>query len=213
MQEKKIYLILLPAILVFLGIVAFLAFSGIIGQKKPTNIPTVEQKTTAPKVEVPNTPATGEAGGDFLLIAEQSQDASKCLGFTDEHYAMACVSVVAQKLQDPSACSVIKNQLEMVKCVDMVKFDKGVKGAKLSDCSGITDNDLSMACVVNLIDAKGFTIDDCQSLSEREKGFCQGHISFLKDVAAAKAAEKESDCQAITNDSAKSHCLDKFPPK
>jgi hypothetical protein len=217
MQEKKIYLILLPSILVFLGIVGFLVFSGVLkprielGKQAPLT-GEIEQDNQQGAVDIVQTPTTSTEG-DFLKLADETKDASKCLGFSDERYVAACAAEIGRRTSDAGACSVIKNQVEMVKCVDMVSFDKAFKGGDIKDCIKIGDDNLSQSCVVNIIDSKELQLDDCQVLPERERDFCKGYLSYLNDMTMAKTVSLESDCQSISNESAKAHCLDRFPIK
>lgn len=179
----------------------------IIESTQPPETKTAEKKI----IEEPTStkPTSPSAGGSVVKTAIDLKNSSKCLELGNERLIAACVTSMAQNLNDTSFCSDIKNQLEMVKCVDTVSFDRAVKDGEASKCSSIKDDELSGACVKNVINANGLSDYNCQNLPEREKAFCSEYVSYLNDAKIAKNATKEEDCNLIKGEVAKTYCLDK----
>ncbi len=215
MNNKKIYFILLPAILVLFVLVAVIYFSG---ATKPKEIGKDLGKNTIvedpDKVEVNSAKnnvggkKSGKAG--ILKNAEEERNASICLDYEDEEYAVGCISLVAQKTRDLGACSLIKNQMEMVKCFDMTLFSKAADEGNVEFCKEMKEDEMSRSCVVNLVELGKIQKGDCGKFEKREKEYCDNYYSYLGDVAAAYSANNEGDCGNINNESAKAYCLDKF---
>jgi hypothetical protein len=212
MNNKKIYFILLPAVIILIALVAMLYFSGFTKPRK-LEIPSDEKSNIVNQEEQNKQPVTKpktSGKNDILKMAEAENNPSKCLEYEDEEYAVGCISLVAQRTRNLNSCSLIKNQMEMVKCFDMTLFSKAAIDGNSEFCQEMKDDEMSRSCVVNLVELGKIKRDDCKNLKDREKGYCDFYYSYLGDVAAANSADEEGDCGSINNESAKAFCLDKF---
>jgi hypothetical protein len=215
MKDKKIYFLLLLPLVVFLGLIVFLVVSNFVKPKninlKPLITTDVKKESNTPTATVTSL-ATGDKidGGKILENAKSNKNPAECLKIADKKYALACLQLLAQSLQDEKICSNIENPLDSAKCLDEVVYTKAISNKDISLCPKISEASLNQSCVVNVVQQNSLKEKDCQSLPDKEKGYCLDYLKYIADSVIFDTAKSADDCQKIAGETAKAFCLDKF---
>jgi hypothetical protein len=215
MKDKKIYFLLLLPLVVFLGLIVFLVISNFT-KLKNVNIESVVQNQERAINSNNQPPAISQStigkldGGQVLALAEANKNPDECFKISDKKYAIVCLELLAQSLQDEKICSKIENPLNAAKCMDSVFYTKAINGKDISLCVKISEASLNQSCVINVVQQNSLKEKDCQSLPDKEKTYCLDYLKYIADGVIFDTAKSANDCQEISGETAKAFCLDKF---
>jgi hypothetical protein len=145
-------------------------------------------------------------------LAKKNKDFNECLKVDSKEYQDGCLFLVASYLQDENACLKLNDLTQVEKCKEGVLWEKAVKNNQLSLCSQIADEVLDQSCIANSLgNNPNAKKEDCTSLSEKEKTYCENYFSMITDRQIFKDSKSASDCQKISDQLIKEECLGMYP--
>ncbi|MBD3248216.1 hypothetical protein GF382_02910 [Candidatus Falkowbacteria bacterium] len=218
MGKKKIYLLIIWIVVLAIAAFIFARFLSFIDQRTDTALKDGTEKSgqelTGEEIvkddeEEPADDNVKQADDSSIYRnAESKNDPKLCQQITNKELIDGCIANIAANNYNIDACEEISENSERQTCRDMAYFKQAGKSSDTDICKNIKDDYLSKACLVDLIQSRN--VRDCSVFSGSQKETCQNHLSYINDIERFKNAKSIKDCEAIDNEAAKAHCLDKF---
>jgi hypothetical protein len=218
MNNKRIYLILSISVGIFVILIGLLFVFNSLKNKTSKVVTNAEKSTAASSNPAGSvTQSIGQSSSTKLIIdddlmksAQAKKSLGECLKISNQVYANNCIEMLAQSQQSESICSNIRDRAEGAKCTDGVIFEKATKNGNITLCQNIQDASVDRSCIVHIVQGKDLNINNCQSLPDKEKGYCVDYLNYSLDIVNMNSAQSLSDCQKISDYTSKIICQSKF---
>ncbi len=160
-----------------------------------------EKKDSPPKTELIPSFSELNSENEKFKAAVSEASSSKCQELALGNFQNYCLTEVALKEKNDSACSLISEKEARDVCLDKLKYQLALENNDLQACPLIASENASIACVKNL--AKKATEKNCLELNSKLSDVCLTIVFY----DSAKKNNSLDLCRKIPDLMTKSNCL------